>query len=638
MARNNWNEKSLRSKNREAGRGGNPVATDKPIPALLHPRRIAREVPANFDAEQHQENRAWRESAIVDVLVEMQSANEELQASNEELETRNKELQASNEELNTLNDELRAKSDEVNQLLEDLKTSERKHRLLVDNMNEAVMLCELAYSHDNRPIDLLIRQSNPALEQLISIHRTELPIRAETAHLKELVSRRMLEQMRDIAEGGDPRRFELHLGDLDLDLTVSVYALGDECLGIVCHDDTERKRIQASLKELNESLEQQVAERTELAETRAKQLQNLSVELIETEERERRRVAELLHDDLQQLLATARLQLQAARPDLQDDPELAAVENILVECIRKSRRLSHELSPPVLHHTGLIAAIRWLARQMEAQFGLAVDLETQAEDHFEASDLKVFLFRAAQELLFNVVKHAGVKSARLRLAEVGCNLVLTVVDNGQGFDPCMLDTSSQTTGFGLLSLKARASHIGGTFDIQSIPGKGCRFALTVPRLAAAAVDACPSVSESDHQAGAEPVNNPTGGVAGLRVLFADDHKVMRQGLIQLIAGQQDIMVVGEASDGMEAIEQTQRLHPDVVVMDVSMPRIDGVEATRRIKRQWPAVRVIGLSMFDDDDISHTMLEAGAETFVSKTASSAELLQAIYGMDHPSSPK
>jgi chemotaxis methyl-accepting protein methylase/chemotaxis response regulator CheB/signal transduction histidine kinase len=568
---------------------------------------------------------------------EMQSANEELQASNEELETSNEELQASNEELNTLNDELRAKSGEVNELLEDLKISERKHRLLVDNMNEAVMLCELAYNPDNRPIDLLIRQSNPALEQLISIHRDELPIRAEAAHLKELVSRNMLEQLRDIAKGGDSRRFELHLGDLDLHLTVSAYSLGDERLGIVCHDETERKRIQASLKELNESLEQQVAERTELAEARAKQLQNLSVELIEAEERERRRVAELLHDDLQQLLATARLQLQAARPDLRDDPELAAVEKILVASIRKSRRLSHELSPPVLHHAGLIAALKWLTQQMEAQFGLTVDLETQAEEHFEASDLKVFLFRAAQELLFNVVKHAGIKSARLRLAASGRNLVLAVEDEGQGFDPCMLDASSQTGGFGLLSLKARASHIGGALDIQSIPGKGSRFALTAPCHVTATGKARSIVPESDHQADAEAQYNPAADATGLRVLFVDDHKVMRQGLIRLIAGQHDITVVGEASDGLEAIEQTRRLHPDVVVMDVSMPKVDGVEATRRIKQQWPAVRVIGLSMFDDDHISHTMREAGAETFVSKTASSAELLRAIYGMDHQSLP-
>lgn len=130
-----------------------------------------------------------------------------------------------------------------------------------------------------------------------------------------------------------------------------------------------------------------------------------------------------------------------------------------------------------------------------------------------------------------------------------------------------------------------------------------------------------------------PEGNQSTGSSGLRVLFADDHKVMRQGLIQLIAGQHDIQVVGEASNGLEAIEQARRLHPDVIVMDVSMPEMDGVEATRRIKLELPAVRVVGLSMFEDEQITKTMCDAGAEAFVTKTASSAELLKAIYGIEH-----
>lgn len=195
----------------------------------------------------------------------------------------------------------------------------------------------------------------------------------------------MLGRLMAIAKGGPPQRFELHLGDLGLDLTMSVYVLDKKRIGIVCHDDTQRKRFQASLRELNESLEQQVAERTELAEARAKQLQNLSVELIEAEERERRKIAELLHDDLQQLLATARLQLQAACPNLKEDPDLASVEKLLEDSIRKSRRLSHELSPPVLHHSGLMAALQWLVQQMELQFGLRVKLEVRAEQVFEAA-------------------------------------------------------------------------------------------------------------------------------------------------------------------------------------------------------------------------------------------------------------
>jgi DNA-binding NarL/FixJ family response regulator len=122
----------------------------------------------------------------------------------------------------------------------------------------------------------------------------------------------------------------------------------------------------------------------------------------------------------------------------------------------------------------------------------------------------------------------------------------------------------------------------------------------------------------------------TAGAGGIRVLFVDDHHVMRQGLIRLMSGQPVIQVVGEAADGQEAVEQVRGLSPDVVVMDVSMPVMDGIEATRRIKAKWPAVRVIGLSMYDDEQISQEMRTAGAEAVISKTASPAELLKAIYG--------
>jgi DNA-binding NarL/FixJ family response regulator len=107
---------------------------------------------------------------------------------------------------------------------------------------------------------------------------------------------------------------------------------------------------------------------------------------------------------------------------------------------------------------------------------------------------------------------------------------------------------------------------------------------------------------------------------------------MRKGLIQLIAGHSDINVVAEASNGKEALEKALELNPDVVVLDVSMPEMDGVEAAGRIKSELPAVRIVGLSMFEDEHIGEAMRAAGASTFVSKTASSAELLRAIYGLD------
>ncbi len=564
---------------------------------------------------------------------EMQSANEELQASNEELETSNEELQASNEELNTVNDELRAKSQEVAALFDDLQKSEKRYRLLVDNMNEALMLCELEVGGDHQPSDLIIRKANRAGMRLFGIKDDDLPLRVASARLQQLMRPDLLERFVDISRGAGPHRVSLHFEELGKDLSLSVYNIEEGRLGVVFRDDTERNRMEAALKELNASLERDVAERTALAEARARQLQNLSVELIEAEERERQRVAELLHDDLQQLLASARLQLQTACPTLELKTELAGVEKLLVDSIHKTRRLSHELSPPVLHHTGLISALKWLVQQMESQFGLQVALEAAGvEQRFDKSALKVFLFRAVQEFLFNTVKHSGVKSARVVLAESGKDMTIRVSDEGRGFDPEAVASHNAVTGYGLLSLKERSRHIGCRLEIESAPGQGCRVTLSIPRdlfseEAPVKVQSGPARPDA-----ITPDRKSPDGSGNLRVLIADDHNVMRKGLIQLIAGHPEIQVVGEAADGREAVEKALELNPDVVVLDVSMPEMDGVEAAGRIRAELPAVRIVGLSMLEDEQIAQAMRKAGANAFVSKTASAAELLKAIYGLE------
>jgi PAS domain S-box-containing protein len=389
----------------------------------------------------------------------------------------------------------------------------------------------------------------------------------------------------------------------------------------------QRLLAEKDLNQVNESLEQQVAERTRQAEARSEQLQTLAVELIESEERERRRIADYLHDDLQQMLAAARMQLDSLCKSQPDEPTLVSVKKLLEESLTKSRRLSHELSPPVLQHADLVAALHWIVRYYGEQFGLQVELLADEAQPSESGPLKVFLFRAVQELLFNVVKHAKVKSARIELAETDGCLGLTVSDQGQGIKTDILESGSTPTGLGLLSLRERAQHIGGSLVIESEPGLGSRFTLKIPYNIGKAGDLQRPAALEPTDAATKRTCEMGSGIT--RVLFVDDHKVMRQGLINLIGAQPGIDVAGEASNGKEAIDQVRQLKPDVVVMDVSMPEMDGIEATRHIKAQWPEVRVIALSMFEDEHITRTMIDAGAEAFVSKTASSTELLKAIY---------
>jgi PAS domain S-box-containing protein len=390
-------------------------------------------------------------------------------------------------------------------------------------------------------------------------------------------------------------------------------------------DITDRMKAEQGLKELTQTLEQQVIERTELAETRSRQLHQLAVELIEAEERERNRISVLLHEDLQQILASARIQLQSVQQLLPPEAKLENIVRLLEESIVKSRNLSQELSPAILNHSDLPTALKWLTRRMSEQFDLSIDLDIRNEQTIEHMPVDVFIFRAVQELLFNVIKHAGVKSARVLLSTSGQSIIVTVSDEGKGFDPAMLDHSKG--GLGLLSLRERSSYIKGSLEIDSSPGNGTRINLSIPfNLTPIKV---PGGQEREPwtPAGAAKIPTRNGDV---RVLFVDDHKVMRQGLIRLVSGQPGIGIGGEASNGKEALELARLIKPDVIVMDISMPEMDGIEATWRIKTELPDIRVIGLSMHDDENIREAMRKAGAEGFVQKTASASELLKAIYG--------
>lgn len=114
----------------------------------------------------------------------------------------------------------------------------------------------------------------------------------------------------------------------------------------------------------------------------------------------------------------------------------------------------------------------------------------------------------------------------------------------------------------------------------------------------------------------------------IRVLIADDHVVMREGISFLLEAEPDIQVVGQASDGQEAWEKARQLKPDIVLMDITMPGISGLEATRQLRAALPETQVLVLTMHEGDEFFFRMLQAGASGYVLKGASSDELLNAI----------
>jgi two-component system response regulator NreC len=118
----------------------------------------------------------------------------------------------------------------------------------------------------------------------------------------------------------------------------------------------------------------------------------------------------------------------------------------------------------------------------------------------------------------------------------------------------------------------------------------------------------------------------------IRILIADDHTILRDGIRLLLGSQPDFEVVGEASDGRDAYFKVEELHPDVVLMDIGMPVLNGLEATQQIRRSFPEVKVLILTQHDNDEYVYRILQAGAAGYVLKRAAGVELVSAIRGVN------
>jgi PAS domain S-box-containing protein len=386
----------------------------------------------------------------------------------------------------------------------------------------------------------------------------------------------------------------------------------------------ERQLAARTLQELNEELEQRVQERTaELAE-QARQLQVLTGELTLAEQRERQRLAHVLHDDLQQLLVAAKLRVTfLARTDRARVADgCRELTDLLEEVLTACRTLTGELSPPILQTGGLVAGLEWLVRWQAEKFQLAVALDADPLAVPDSEAMTLLLFQSVRELLFNVVKHAQVLAARVEVRQQDGHLQIVVSDQGVGFDSATLRATGGG-GLGLSSIRQRLKYLGGYVGIVTAPGQGCRITLAAPFQSQASVPPATAAEPAPGRSARRP-----GRGERIRVLLVDDHAVVRQALAQLLQQEPDLIVVGVAADGKAGVNLTQVLQPDVVLMDINMPVLNGMEATQQIHAVCPGVRVIGLSMFETAEQTAAMRSAGIVAYVSKTAPAEELLAAI----------
>jgi signal transduction histidine kinase/PAS domain-containing protein len=275
----------------------------------------------------------------------------------------------------------------------------------------------------------------------------------------------------------------------------------------------QRIRNQNALKEANTELEHKVRERTialaHMVDTleeeielrkqaedqlklanrqltdRANQLRTLAGELTMVEQRERKRLAKVLHDGLQQHMVIAKFNLNGISRKITDHDlkdKVLKIESIIGEGIQMSRSLSADLTPTVLHKGDLTAGLKWIERWMKDKHNFGVDLSIESKTDFP-EDVNILVFESLRELLFNAVKHSGVSGAKVDLQQLdGIGIRIRVSDNGVGFDARSQASLSAYGGggLGLFSIHERIGLIGGNFEIDSTPGKGSCFTMTVP--------------------------------------------------------------------------------------------------------------------------------------------------------------
>ncbi|NVB84578.1 MAG: sensor histidine kinase [Kofleriaceae bacterium] len=212
------------------------------------------------------------------------------------------------------------------------------------------------------------------------------------------------------------------------------------------------------------------------------QLRSLASQLATTEERQRRDIATYLHDRIGQELALVKLRLESVRGCARDDEQNRVIDQVCelaAEVIRKTRTLTFEISPPILHELGLGPAIDWLADTIRSQHGLPVEVIAEPVPEL-GDDLTALVFRSTNELLINVVRHAGARSAVVRVRASGSWLRIEVQDDGCGFLPGRVVEAGASGAFGLFSIRERLAHIGGRLELVSTPGEGTHATIVAP--------------------------------------------------------------------------------------------------------------------------------------------------------------
>jgi len=352
-----------------------------------------------------------------------------------------------------------------------LAESEDRFRLFMDNLPAAAFITgeDSAMQYANRYVEKVLGTRAWLGKTPAELFSPEFSARVVASDRRALEAGKLVTEEQVLHRDGQSRLYEVH--------RFRIARQGKPfLLGAVGQDITERKQAEDQLKKLTATLEDRVDKRTQ-------QLRRISAQLTMTEERERRFLAEDLHDNLHQYLFAIKLRLGLLRPD-SPQSSFDQIMEMVAQADHAARTITQQLSPPILHTLGLVPALEWLVGEKQRLFGLTVHFNHDAclkcSRPF-TEEVQASLFRSVRELLVNVARHAGVSEARLSCACDNALTRLVVSDNGCGFDAAGTDgVWPVQDSFGLAHIYERIVAIDGTMDIVSSFGNGTTVTLTIP--------------------------------------------------------------------------------------------------------------------------------------------------------------
>lgn len=348
----------------------------------------------------------------------------------------------------------------------------------------------LYMNHENK--NIFKHKSNESIEQ------------KDTEHWPKEVTKKFKAQDQEVIKTGIAQVWEdsLNIQGVNRTYITNKFLLFDSkykpyALCGIATDITERKQTEERLRKYQAELEELVEKRMkEIVEVNKRlrmeieariltekelifyqdQLHSLSSEMLLAEERERRRIAEGLHDQIGHALAITKIKIEKLQSIIQETNITLALEelhDLIDQTINDTRSFIFDLIPPILYELGLVAAVEWLAEKFQKDHGVRIIFSSNNYPDSIEESLRFLLFRAINELLLNAVKHGKAKIIRVAIMISDDQANIDIVDNGIGFDVACLDLkNNKNIGFGLFSISERLKKYGGILAIKSKSNNG----------------------------------------------------------------------------------------------------------------------------------------------------------------------